>query len=96
MKETLTLQMLKDMKPGIFDTGEIINSPVGIYMTDQDIGRRMRWVASRGNIHDWAIYIHWADKDKEYIRNHGDKCYNSDYIKHLVPCDNEAFEMYRF
>jgi len=92
----LTLQQLKDMKPGVvFADGITENSPDGVYMTNSDMGRKMIWVAKRGGIHDWAIYIHWADKSVQWVTEHGDKVTNKGNIKKLVPCDDEAFAMYR-
>ena len=93
----LSLQDLKDMPQGtVFAHGETENSPDGIYMTNSDIGRKMIWAAKRGNIHDWAIYIHWAESGIKYVLSNGDKVKNSANIKKLVPCDDEAFSMYRY
>jgi hypothetical protein len=93
----LTLQELKDMKPGIvFAHGTTVNAPTGIYMTNEDKGRELLWAAKRGGIHDWAIYIHWADKGLKYVVEHGDKVTSPGNIKKLVPCDDEAFSMYRY
>ena len=93
----LTLKKLQDMEShAIIDKGEAVNSPEGIFMTDSDIGRAMRWVAKRGNIDDWAIYIHWAQHDYDYIKNHGIKVTGAKDIKKLVPCDDEAFKRYRY
>ncbi len=93
--KTLTLQDLKDMKPNtIFAKGKSFDSPEGINMTNSR--KMLRWVAVRGGIHDWAIYCHFADKDFEWIRNHGDKVHNEIHIKNVCPCDDEAFEMYRY
>lgn len=92
----LTLQQLKDMPPGIFAYGTCINSPEDVYMTDSNIGKELMWVAVRGGIWDWAIYIYWAeDNSIGYIADYGDKVRNVDYIKRFVPCDEEAFKMYR-
>lgn len=91
----LTLQMLKEMEPNkIFRTGTSNDSPEGLFMANTN--RQLKWVAVRGGIYDWAIYCHFADKDIEWIKQYGDKVYNEDHIKKLVPCDEEAFEMYRF
>ena len=91
----LTLEDLKNMDPKtIFATGEIIDSPEGINMTNS--GKRLRWVAVRGDIHDWTIYCHFADKGLDWIRRQGDKIHSVDNIKKLCPCDDEAFKMYRF
>jgi hypothetical protein len=93
----LTLDQLKAMPPGIvFAQGEVENSPEGVYMTKSFPGRKLKWVAKRGGIHDWAIYIHWADNDYEYVKCHGDKITYEKEIKKLVPCDHDAFKMYRY
>jgi hypothetical protein len=93
----LTLQELKDMKPKtVFATGIVENSPNGIYMTDHNVGGKLLWVAKRGGIHDWCIYIHWEDRGLNYVITNGDKVTNEHNIKKLVPCDDEAFKMYRY
>jgi hypothetical protein len=46
----LTLQALKDMKPGIFTSGTTTDNPDGVNMTNS--GQALRWVAVRGGIHD--------------------------------------------
>ena len=93
----LTLQKLKDMKPGeIIAQGTTTNSPEGVYMTDSNKGKELLWVAKRGQIHDWAIYIHWAEKGLQYVIEQGDKVMSKDYIEKLVPCEPKAFDMYRY
>ena len=89
----LTIEKLKNMSPGIFQSGAILDNPDGINMTNS--GERLRWVAVRGGIHDWVIYCYWADATAEWIRDHGDKVHNENHIKKLVGCDDEAFNMYR-
>jgi len=92
----LTIEQLKQMPPGnIFAQGEIENSPNGIYMTDLFVGRKMIWVAKRGMIHDWVIYIHWVDMGINYVISNGDKVRDEKNIRKLVPCTDEAFKMYR-
>lgn len=64
-----------------------------------------------GGMHDWAIYhsldanFEQADyldgdshlrKSWEQIAKSGAKLHHEDEIKKLVPCDIEAFKMYRF
>lgn len=96
MKDTLTLDMLKEMAPGtIFAEGEIENSPEGLFMTNSDIGRKLLWVAKRGGFHDWAIYTHWKDSGRSHVLSNGDKVTSEDNIKKLVPCTEEALKMYR-
>jgi hypothetical protein len=90
----LTLQQLKDMPSHtVFAHGETVNSPEGINMSND--GRTLHWVAKRGEIHDWAIYIGIASWSDELIKTNGDKVTGADNIKKLVPCDDEAYEMYR-
>jgi len=96
MENILTLQQLKDLPPGIFASGIVPNSPEGIYMTTHREGDNLIWVASRGRIHDWAIYVTWAESGREFALSNGDKVRGEVNIKKLVPCDGEAFEMYRY
>jgi len=92
----LTVSQLKQMPPGtIFAQGETENSPEGIYMTDKMVGRKMLWVAKRGIIHDWVIYIHWEDMGIAHVISNGDKVMDQNNIKKLVPCTKEALQMYR-
>lgn len=91
----LSLKQLQDMPAHtIFATGETVNSPEGINMSND--GRSLRWVAKRGQIHDWAIYIGISSWDEQMIASNGDKVTGKDNIKKLVPCDDEAFGMYRY
>ena len=90
----ITLEELKEMEPNtIFADGLAVDSPIGINMTNS--GQNLRWIAIRGGIWDWAIYCHTADKSLEWIKKSGDKVHNENTVKKLVPCDKEAFEMYR-
>ncbi len=92
----LTVEQLDAMPQGtIFATGEIENSPEGIYMTNSDIGRKLRWVAKRGGIADWTIYCHWADSYSiQEVAEEGDKVPERD-IRKLVPCTDEALKRFR-
>jgi tRNA 2-selenouridine synthase SelU len=91
----LTLQKLKEMEPDtIFATGTANDDPEGLFMANTN--KQLRWCAVRGGIEDWCIYCHLADRDVEYIRRQGDKVTFESHIRKLVPCDNEAFKMYRY
>ena len=91
----LTIKKLKKMEPNtIFAQGETIDSPEGINMART--GKRLKWVAVRGQIHDWAIYIGTLDQSIEDIRDWGDKVTGEENIKKLVECDKEAFGAYRY
>lgn len=90
----LTLQQLKDMEPGtIFATGITTDDTNGANITGS--GRNLRWVATRGGIHDWAIYIQSEDWPESEVKRMGDKVHNENTVRALVPCDDEAMEMYR-
>jgi len=95
-KGVLTIAELQSMKPhSVIATGTIANSPEGVYMTRNDEGRLLRWVAKRGGIHDWAIYVSWANHSEDYVMEQGDKVYSEEHIKKLVPCSIEAYDLYR-
>ena len=86
----LTVPQLKDMAP---DT--VFKSGIGYYpkmFADSEI----KWVATRGGIHDWAIYFHMWDKTDAYVQKMGDKLRDENMIKQLVKCDDESFDMYRY
>jgi len=120
----LTIKQLKEMKPDtIFAKGEaMIKHPwfssyeyarkEGAYKTVNKQGlTKIKWVAIRGGIHDWAIY-HSLDANFEMadcldgdshlqvglerIARGGAKLRREDEIKKLVPCDKESFKMYRY
>jgi hypothetical protein len=96
MPEILTREMLEAMTAGaIIAKGETVNSPDGVYMTDQNIGAPLKFVAKRGGFRDWAIYVDWAYKSDEDVLKMGQKVFGNEHIKKLVPCDEEALKMYR-
>ncbi len=86
----LTVDTLKRIDPGIFAKGII--KDVRLHRDFE-----LKWVAVRGSgIHDWAIYYHKSEMSDLYVSKSGDKCFTKEVIRELVPCDNEAFAMYRF
>ena len=87
-KMTLTIKKLKEMKEGIFATG------TGTY--PELVEDEVRWVAVRGGIHDWCIYYHHSYNDVQFVASQGDKIFTELIIKRLIPCDDEAYSMYRF
>lgn len=73
--------------------------------------RLVKWVAIRGGIHDWAIYhsndaninpndhldgTEHLDAPWETIARSGAKLRREEEIKSIIPCDDEAFKMYRY
>jgi hypothetical protein len=55
-----------------------------------------RWVAVRGDVYDWAIYYHRLDRSVAQVQFEGDKVFTAERIRALVPCDDEAFALYRY
>lgn len=95
--DQLTMAILQAVKPGeVFARGIVANNPDGIYMTNSNLNRNMLWVAKRGQIADWAIYLHWEDMGEAYVIASGDKLKGKADIQRLVPCDDEAFIAYRY
>ncbi len=77
------------MKPGtVFASGVVKDERIAAV--------EIKWVAKRGGYHDWCIYYHNIDKDQGFIESQGDKMFTEAAIKDLVPCDEEAWNMYRF
>ncbi len=94
-KGILTVKRLKAMDPGEkFATGTIIDNPMGINIANT--GEMLRWVAVRGGIHDWAIYVGKEALPVDSVASYGDKIRNEASIKKLVEADEEALEMYRY
>jgi hypothetical protein len=95
----LTLQQLKDMKPGTFASGTLVDSPDQINLART--GNTVRWVAVRGGIEDWCIYAqnpHYGNLawDEYRVKTEGDKITSEANIRKLVECDDEALKMYRY
>ncbi len=119
----LPLQKLKEIKPNtIFlkGTGLVIhpwfnNEPENLVDENGEPNKKgkyvkVKWVAIRGGIHDWAIY-HSLDANLESsdylggffhlissyedIAKYGAKLRKEEEIKKFIPCDEEAFGMYR-
>lgn len=89
-KKMITKQKLKDMMDGrIFNTG------TGTF--PEVIDREIRWIAKRGDsYYDWTIYYGLVSWSTERIAREGSKMFTGSVIKRLVPCDNQAFGLYRF
>ena len=94
LHRVMTLAQLKEMSPGIFAQGEIIDGVDGVNMSDS--GKMLRWVAVRGSIVDWAIYCHLIYRDPGWVLRHGNKVLSIYHIKKLVPCDDETLNTYRY
>lgn len=88
----LTLALLKSMKPG-----EVFRVVTTKYQTLYQTGDlELTFVCKRGGGLDWAIYGGLPTWGLERIKTNGDKVTGEGLIKSLVPCDDEAFKLYRY
>ena len=98
--ENITITDLKEMKPStVFAKGVLNDSPEGINLANT--GNDVRWVAKRGDIHDWTIYAqnpHYGELEWSYekVETNGDKIISTDNILKLINATPEALEMYRY
>ena len=82
----LTLEKLKEMMPHtIIMKGSVWLTPT----------QNRRFVAKRGTMHDWAIYVGDMVMSYDDVMRYGDKLHEESQIRELVSCDDEAFAMYR-
>lgn len=90
-----TIQFLKLTKPEtIFACGETIDAPNGVNM--MNTGKQLRWIACKGRVNDWALYVGEVSHSYKYIQQYGDKVYSEEAIRKLVLCDDEFFKAYRY
>ena len=80
----------------VFVKGEVENSPLGIYMTNSNKGKMLKWVAKKGYANDWCVYCHWSEQGWDYVITNGDKVTSESNIRKLVPCIDEVFKLYRY
>jgi hypothetical protein len=86
----LTEKKLLEMKPN-----GIIGNGTGTY--PEVYNGEIRWVALRGEgMHDWCIYYGYPQMSIEEIARMGDKMFTRSVIERLVPCDEDAWSLYRF
>ena len=91
----LTVQDLDNMATRtIFASGSIKDSSEDVNITNS--GKTLYRIACRGCVHDWAIYCSFKDLRRDDIHDYGDKIFAEENIKKLVPCDDEAFKLYRY
>lgn len=77
----------------IFDRGTTTDNDEGVNMTNS--GNKLTWIAKKGGGNDWAIYVHFAGHDEEFVKEHGQKISDKDNIRKLISCDDEMMTKYR-
>lgn len=90
----LTINKLQELEPmQIFAKGMVVDGTRHFNFTGKE--QVLRWVAVRGGIPDWAVYVGRQDQPYEEIARSGDKVCRESNIRFLVNCTDEAFGQYR-
>lgn len=78
----------------VFDKGLVLDNTPDFNFSGEGVA--LKWVAVKGYIDDWAVYIGDNKKTFEEIGLTGDKITMERNIRHLVPCTDAVFKKYRF
>jgi hypothetical protein len=90
----LTIERLKELPASeIFASGVVLDGTSDFNITGKPI--RLRWVAKRGYIDDWAIYVGPEKWEPRRIAEYGNKVHFEKNIRYLVHCTDDAFRRYR-
>lgn len=91
--ETLTAERLATFPNcAPFCIGTTVDSPDGVNV--MNTGKPLKFVAVKGGIEDWAIYVHWDYHDDLYVQRSGDKV-PIDAVQNLMTCSDSALRKYR-
>lgn len=91
---TLTIELLRRLGPKvIIDTGIAEGGPSGLNARSR--AGELRWCAVTGAGEDWAVYVGPADWNVWQVSRSGDKLYDINNVKKVVPCDEAAAGRYR-
>ena len=77
----------------IFAAGILRDRTGGVYIGSVS-GRLLRWVAVRGGVSDWAVYVGDIEDSFIDIQRTGDKV-SLGTARVLVPCGQDARDRYR-
>jgi len=95
----LTVERLDQMAPGqTISRGFVQDHDMACNITGENTGKILKWIAVRGDIHDWAIYCESPYNPYSRfgeVRDYGDKIRDRAIIKKLQPCTDEALKLYR-
>ncbi len=102
MKELnhITKELLNSASPSsVICTGTITNTPGedGIYMTDERVGDKLKYVVKRGVINDFAVYVGWDNENTfEWVERLGQKIYYKDNLLKMGLSNEVIDNHYRF
>jgi hypothetical protein len=93
----ITEKIFKQIPNGtIFGVGVIPNQPDGLYMTNENVGELLLWVAVKGYGDDWCIYCGWLNEISiEGVRKNGEKVHDINHIKKCIDCTEDILAKYR-
>jgi len=103
----LTLEQFNEIPDGeVFADGIIKNNPEGFFVTRENLDRDILWIAQKGFGEDFTIYYGWAEPQEgdpegvpvgmSMIITNGDKMYNKEIIRKVLPMEDEVFSKYRY
>lgn len=84
----LTKELLNSLEPGTVIAAGPDNNQILSDFTP------IRWIAVKRPNDTWGIYYGEIRTPESEILKNGDKVYDTEIIKKLVPCDEEALLMY--
>ena len=94
MKFKLTEEMIQPNQPKVIAEGITTDNEHGLNMTGS--GETLKWVVTRGNNYDWAVYTHWSNFSTEVILRNGDKVKDKRNILNIIECSDELLKKYRY
>lgn len=90
----LTMEKFSAMPAGeMFAKGFALDGTANFNITGRE--QALRWVAIKGHISDWAVYVGLYAWTWERVRREGDKIHTRDFIHYVVPCTKEVMDRYR-
>lgn len=90
----LTLKNLRELPAdSIFQTGLVKDDPDGLNFMGN--GELLVYVAVKGYVNDWTIYVLPHPATIGEVALHGDKVATDHCIKYLVDCTDEVLRRYR-
>lgn len=98
---TLYPFMLEDMKPHThIVAGTFVNDDSDVnfqeYINGKSVvGKRLRYIAVKGAINDWAIYVDRENLPDSTILDYGVKVKDLSVVEKLVSCGEGILEHYR-
>lgn len=92
----LTIEHLKDKDniQKVLAIGYTNDDAQGLNMTRS--GKLLLWVLKVGEIGDWCVYCHWADRGVDYVLESGDKVISKANIDNILHITDEVWARYRF